>query len=93
MRVPKESPDKLLNSVGVGARALQKLNPAARIRAFRARMMNRLRGWKQGTDETRMETLHHGGFRNEVLADVSGFLVFRLKCVGPASASVSARAA
>ena len=95
MRVPKEHPHKLLRSVGGEGTGVIEATSAARIRAFRDFLGedaadDRLR--RQGnsaTDEIAVET-HIVILAMMYLPAFSDFLVFRLRCVGPASASVSA---
>jgi hypothetical protein len=98
MRVPKEHPHKLLKSVGGEGTGVIPATDIARIRAFRDFLSedeadDRLRRQgNSGTDKIALET-HIVILAMMYLPAFSDFLVFRLTCVGPASASVCAGSA
>lgn len=97
MRVPKESPRKLLKSVGGEGAGDIPATDVARIRAFRdfpvrTKLMIDCGGGKWRTDEIAVET-HIVILAMMYLAGFSDFLAFRLTCVGPASADICAGSA
>jgi len=104
MCVPKEHSRKLLRSVGGEGTGVIEATSVARMRALlksrlaTIKLDNRVGGisiWREKglisakpEEDTALES--HRDSRDDVLASVSDFLVFRLTCVGPGSASVCA---
>ena len=94
MRVPKEYPHKLLKSLGGEGASDIPATDVARIRAFRdflgrTKLMIDCGGRKWWDGRIAVET-HIVILAMMYLAGFSDFLVFRLTCVGPASATVCA---